>query len=174
MLSKPTFLLDILYVHHRSSEPSVLCQEIFDILCELQHEEPAGSSRCGKTAYVMESHSSPLKFLPAVAAMLSHPVQRGELYGDGGLLERLDPSEAFIAEIRERVLAASVAVTPDHRASSTASNSKVHESRNNQGSSSAKNIANSSNISNNSSSGSGDTFSNKVKHSAWSLFSGKK
>lgn len=98
----PIFYLDILYVHHRSSEPGTRCQEIFDVLCEAQRECPEGTGEFPKSSYIIESHPSQLKFLPAIALMLSHPVQRGELYGENGMISKIDPSEAYINSIRSR------------------------------------------------------------------------
>ena len=104
-LRDPTFFLDIVYVHHRSKDPiaGAACQTIYDLLCDVQREPPEDSEECGKCSYIVESHPSSLKFLPAVAAVLSHPVQRGELHGDDGMLAKMDPSDEYIASIRNKL-----------------------------------------------------------------------
>lgn len=90
-------------MHHRGNIPGAQCQEIFDVLCEIQDEASDGSDSLGKISYILESHPSPLKFLPTVGALLAHPVQRGDLYADDGLLARMDPSEAALGQLRERL-----------------------------------------------------------------------
>lgn len=93
------------------------CQSVFDVLCEVQREVPEGSEELSKTSYIIESHPSSLKYLPAVAVMAAHPVQRGELYGDDGMLSKLDPSENTVSDIRARLMATVTAATADQKSS---------------------------------------------------------
>lgn len=102
ILKSQRFMVDVLYMHFKSSEIGVRCQEIFDILCELQHENVEDGTNPTKFHYIVETHPSPLKLLPALCAILCHSGQRGELYGDDGFLARIDPSESRLAAIRAR------------------------------------------------------------------------
>ena len=118
-------------MHHRSNEPGVDCQNIFDVLCDIQHEVSEGTSfECVKSNYAVESHPSSLKFLPAVAAVLTHPAQRGELYGEDGMFAKLDPSEATIQTLRERVRTSlsSAASTVPSNGKGIISNTKIRPS----------------------------------------------
>lgn len=124
---------------------------MFDVLCEVQREVPEGADEFAKTSYIIESHPSSLKYLPAVAVMAAHPVQRGELYGDDGMLSKLDPSESTIADIRSRLVAA--VATPEQSSSAKKGTGGISTSK---GGDDSKSTA---------------SFS-KIK--TWSMFSSKK
>ena len=83
-LHHPDYYLDILYLHLRSDDVNVKCQEIFNILSHIvkdYYPHPNGNNVqiSNFNPYILESHASAIKLASHMAALLGHPVQREEV-----------------------------------------------------------------------------------------------
>ena len=87
-LHHPYCYLDILYVHKRTNEEGVKCQEIFNLL-RLLACRPYSHSTAGQITnlnqFVLETHASTIKLSSHMASLMAHPAQRDEVH-DGPTL----------------------------------------------------------------------------------------
>ena len=66
----PTFYCDVIFIHLKTNEEGVVCQEIFDALSRLESYQQA------RNTYILETHHVQTKLLAYAVALMTHPFQR--------------------------------------------------------------------------------------------------
>lgn len=90
LLQRPHIYLDALYVHKKSNQEGVLCQETYDFFIE--HFDVSDSLH-GKTAYFFEVASSSPRLYQHMMMLLAHPVQRDDQDTFLDNLEYIEPTD---------------------------------------------------------------------------------